>query len=92
MSEINEFTAYAYSDNYSIMGPIECVGCEHNETEAKALCSYLNGRNGGGYTVRKNRLDQVRDAKSFVATPYRHQLRDQAFAAVGIYGSRKVKS
>lgn len=81
MEQVNEFTAHGYSDNFAIIrsGTGDCVGCEHNETEAKHLVAFLNGRNGGGYSIRKNPRHLVAAAKQFFPQPVRHPLRDEVF-------------
>lgn len=82
---VNEFTAYSYCDNYSILDSNEqCVACEHNETEAKALISYLSNYHGKRYTLRRNTPDQVRAAKVFYPQPLRHPARDIAFETLGV--------
>ena len=85
--QVNEFTAHGYSDNYAILKDAtgDCVGCEHNQTEADALVRWLNNYHGGGYSVRRNRPDQVRAAKQWHPQPIRHQCRDQAFEETGIF-------
>lgn len=63
---VNEITAASYSDNYTIYkldGPEgEFMGCEHNETEAKAIAAYLTNYHGQAYGIRRNTPDQVRRA------------------------------
>jgi len=84
-SDVNEITAHAYSDTYAILSPVgDCVGCEHNQTEANALASWLNNQRGGGYTVRRNTPDQVRAASVFFSDPVRHRCRDEPFSDLGI--------
>lgn len=63
-SEVNEMNAYRFSDNWQIVkeNTDDCVGCEHNQTEAKAIAAYLSNYHGNKYTVRHNRIDLVRRA------------------------------
>lgn len=85
-SDVNEITAHGYSDTYAILSPNgDCVGCEHNQTEANALSSWLNNQRGGGYTVRRNTPDHVRAARVFFPKPVRHSCRDEAFSDLGIF-------
>ena len=83
--KVNEFNAYGYTDNFGIIDPIgNCVGCEHNQSEAVALVQWLNSERGGGYSVRKHTPDQVRAAKQFRKDVIRHPSRDEAFADMGV--------
>jgi hypothetical protein len=85
-SDVNEITAHAYSDTYAILGPNgDCVGCEHNQTEANALAAWLDNQRGGGYTVRRNTPDQVRAAKAWFPQPVRHSCREDAFRDLAIF-------
>lgn len=86
MSDINQINAHSYSDNYAIIQEEIgfCVGCEHNQTEAEALAKWLTYRSGIKYIVRRNSVDQVREAKQWFKQPIRHQLRDEAFSEMGI--------
>lgn len=81
---VNEITAFGFSDNYRIEREGIVVAVEHNQTEANALCAFLNGRNGGGYSVSRNSREQVREGRKLCPTPHRHPLRDEAFEAMGI--------
>lgn len=88
---VNQFNAYAYSDNYSILNSVECVGCEHNETEALMLATWLSNYHGRRYEVRRNTPDQVRAAKQWRPQPMRHGSRDKAFAEMGLGTKNEVR-
>ncbi len=82
---ISPDNAFAYNDNWQIVNSFGCIATEHNETEARALASYLTGHKGVFHAVKKNRIDQVRVAKEINPVVVRHQLRDEAFDALGIH-------
>ena len=83
---VNEFNAYAYSDNYAVLNASgDCVGCEHNKEEADALARYLSEYHGKTYTVRANGHDAVRSAKRFRKEPLRFKDREYVFRKVGLW-------
>lgn len=82
---VNDVTAYAYCDTYSILDSNEqCIGCEHNQSEAEALISYLSNYHGKRYLLRRNTPDQVRAAKKWYPQPLRHPAREIAFETLGV--------
>lgn len=83
---ITEFNAYGYTDNFGIIDAIgNCIGCEHNQSEAEALVRWLNSERGGGYSLRKHTPDQVRAAKQFRKDVLRHPCREEAFVDMGVW-------
>lgn len=89
MCEVNEMTAYKYSDNYRIESSdgLNVFGCEHNQQEAKAIAAYLSGERGIKAVIVKNSRSDVEAAKNLRAgrEPIRYQFRDEAFKATGVY-------
>jgi hypothetical protein len=83
---INEFNAYAYNDNFRIQneGNGQCVGTEHNQTEAEALAKWLTYEKGIKHTAVRNSREDVRAAQAIRKDVVRHQLRDEAFADMGV--------
>lgn len=75
---VNESNAYKYADNYAIVKEStgECVGCEHNEQEAKAIAAYLTSYHGYRFSVFRNSKDNVRAAK-LIRNGQRYQVRDR---------------
>lgn len=63
-NEVNEMNAHRFTDNFQIVAETtdECYGCEHNQTEANAIASYLSSYHGRKVIVRHNRVDLVRRA------------------------------
>lgn len=86
-AEINEYTAHAYCDTYTIRRREDdfFIAVEHNKTEADALASHLTNRNGCFHSVTRNTHDQVRAAREFITQIPRHPLRDEAFESLGIF-------
>ncbi len=85
-SEVNEFNAYRYGDNWTILNKEtdNVYGCEHNETEAKAIASYLNNRHGGGIVVVHNRIDLVRRAREIRGDVVRVKDRESILEKMGV--------
>jgi hypothetical protein len=85
-SPVDQFSAHSFSDNYAIIDSLgNCIGCEHNQTEANALAAYLTGERGTIYSVRRNSFEHVLEAQQmFGQKPIRHPLREEAFKALGI--------
>lgn len=86
MSQVNEFNAYALNDNFQIVveSTQQCVGTEHNQTEAEALAKWLTYNRGSRHIVVRNSRDVVRHAKAIRRDVVRHQLREEAFAEMGV--------
>lgn len=85
MVQINEHNAHEYNDEFTILTPAGFfVGCEHNPTEAKAVLDWLNGQRGGGYTMRRNGREEVRQAKAFRRDVLRYEWRDEALEGMGV--------
>lgn len=82
-SQVSEFNAYRFSDNYQIVrtSDQEFMGCEHNKQEAEAIAKYLSGRGPHFYSVICNSKDAVRAAKGFRKEPVRvkEHVRQEAF-------------
>ena len=83
---VTEASAHRQNDNYAIVctETDQCVGVEHNPSEAKALATFLTNRSGNTHHVEHNGPDAVRQAKAIRPTLYRHPLRDEAFEALGV--------
>ena len=83
---VNQFTAHRYSDTYAIIANEtgQCIGCEHNATEADAVRRFADNRRSCFHRVERNTPDQVRAAKEFCLKPVRYQLRDEALREAGL--------
>lgn len=60
--QVNEMNAHRYCDNYALMLGDNCLGCERNAEEAKAIAAWFSGRKGRTVEIVKNTPDQVRAA------------------------------
>jgi hypothetical protein len=87
---MTEHNAYRYADLYQVVKTEfdSCVAHEHNEQEANALAAYLNNRHGGGYSVIRNRPDQVTAARAFGKQPIRMECRRDAFEEAGLWSKK----
>lgn len=89
--QVNEFNAYAFSDNYTVLHPEgvdQVAGCEHNEEEARALAAYLSNYHGQTYVIRRNTPDQVRAAVAIRGNnPLRNKCRETAIKEL-IFGGK----
>lgn len=77
-SQVNETNAYKFGDNFQIIVSAtgNCVGVEHNKSEAEAIASYLSNHSGKIHTVVKNPIDCVKAAKSIRRDTVRVSQRD----------------
>lgn len=86
MSAINEFTAFAYNDNFRIVveSTEQCIATEHNQTEAHALARWLTSTKGINHVAIRNSREDVRAAKAIRKEVVRHPLRDEALEEMGV--------
>ena len=89
MSRINEMNSHRFADNYAIVkkSTDQCVGCEHNQQEAKAIATYLANYHGQEYVVVRNSKDDVRDAKAIRKEPFQVRNRDMILKDMGVWAS-----
>lgn len=89
---VNEYNAHAYSDNYTIYGEVQgAVGCEHNESEAKALRDWMTNYHGINFYVRRNHRHQVDAAKAWFPKPLLSQMRETAFRETGLWPRKATR-
>lgn len=87
-NEVNEMNAYKFSDNFRIQTvsePVDVIGCEHNEEEAKAVANWMAGERGRKCVVVRNSPDAVRAARAFRKSPYRFEFRHLALTDTGVW-------
>lgn len=60
--EVTEMNAHRCTDTYALMLGVDCIGCEHNYGEAKAIVAWYSGRKGRTVEIVKNHPDVVRAA------------------------------
>ena len=88
MSQVDETNAYKLCDNYRIEREdgTNCVGVEHNQQEAEAIARWLTNYHGSKYVVRKNSLDEVREAKKLRdPNNFRFKYREDVFREMGVW-------
>lgn len=87
---IHDMNAYGFSDNYAIYNETAgVVAVEHNQSEAEALRDWLTNYHGINHFVRRNRIDQVREAKAYFPQPVLHPSREMAFQDTGLWPSKR---
>jgi predicted amino acid dehydrogenase len=86
--EVNESNAYKFTDNFRIQTvsePVDVIGCEHNEEEAKAIANWMAGEKGRKCVVIRNSPEAVRASKAFRKQPHRFEFRAMALKDMGVW-------